>query len=311
MNDCKAKGAIKMNIVITGGTGFVGRALTDSFASAGDHVFVLTRHPSKDQPGKSFVEWLTDGSKPEERLKGEHIDAFINLAGDPINKGRWTQRKKAAILKSRLLATQKSIHILREMDKKPRVFINASAIGYYGYSTNITFTEESEPLENSFPSRVCKRWEAEALEVEKSGIRTIIARLGVVMGKDGGALPKMVMPYRFYAGGTVGTGKQWLSWVHIQDVAHLFRFMIEHDQLSGPINVTAPHPVRMEQLGQTISDVLKRPHWLPMPEWAMKALFGEMSGFLLQGQKVLPRKVLETGYTFRFEHVEEALADIL
>lgn len=299
-----------MPIVIAGGTGFVGKAVAHNFANRGDQVYVLTRHPEPDLPNITFIEWLTDRSQPEKALNHLSVDAFINLAGEPLNKGRWTRRKKEAILQSRIRATQESIKIVKRLNEKPNVYINASAIGYYGNSTDQTFVETSVSLENSFPSRVCERWEAEAKNTEGLGVRTVITRIGVVMGKGGGALPKMMLPYHLFAGGTIGTGKQWVSWIHLDDLIGLIRFIVENESITGPVNLTAPHPVRMEQLGKTIASVLSRPHWFPVPEWLIKLFFGEMSNILLEGQKVLPIKALEAGYVFNFQRIEEALHDL-
>lgn len=299
-----------MPIVIAGGTGFVGKAIAQDFAKKGDQVYVLTRHPKPGLPNITFIEWLTDQSQPEKALKHISIDAFINLAGEPLNNGRWTRRKKETILQSRIQTTQESIKLVRGLDEKPNVYINASAIGYYGNSIDQTFVESSVSLDNSFPSRVCKKWEAEAANVEGLGVRSVITRIGVVMGKGGGALPKMMLPYRLFAGGTVGTGRQWVSWIHMDDLIGLIRLIVENEDITGPVNLTAPNPVRMEQLGNTIAAVLNRPHWIPVPEWMMKLVFGEMSSFLLEGQKVLPEKALEAGYVFKFQRIEEALHDL-
>lgn len=300
-----------MNIVIAGGTGFVGKAMAESFAETGDQVFVLTRQPAPDRPGVTHIEWLTDDARPEKHLPHEHIDAFINLAGDPINTGRWTIRKKEMLISSRVQTTRESIRIVSRLDERPGVFINASAVGYYGHSTHMTFDESSPSLDNSFLSHVCKRWEREAREAERLGVRTVTARIGVVLGNEGGALPKMVLPYRIYMGGTIGTGKQWVPWIHIQDIVGLMRFVIENKVVTGAMNLTAPHPVRMAHLGKTIGNVLNRPHWFSIPERPIELLLGEMSGVLLKGQRVLPEKALEHNYKFHFEHIEDALANLL
>ncbi|PTM57981.1 TIGR01777 family oxidoreductase [Desmospora activa] len=299
-----------MNIVIAGGTGFIGKAIVNTFAKEGNHVYVLTRQKHADMENITFIPWLSAASHPENKLRHRSIDAMINLAGDPINQGRWTKRKKEAILQSRIRATQEMIRIVGHVEQKPKAFINASAIGYYGYANEQTFTETSPSLGNSFPSRVCQRWEEEAKKMEAFHIRTIIARIGVVMGNNGGALAKMILPYRFFVGGTVGTGRQWISWIHMEDLIGLIRLIIENEEINGPINLTAPHPVTMRELGQAIGTTLNRPHWFPVPEWLMKLVFGEMSGFLLKGQKVLPEKALQHQYPFRFSRIEAALSNL-
>lgn len=299
-----------MNIVIAGGTGFVGKAIADDFAARGDRVYVLTRRPQPDRPGVTFIEWLTEGSHPESALASVSVDAVINVAGEPINKGRWTKRKKEAILTSRIRSVQQLIRMVDRLDKKPDVFVSASAVGYYGHARDTTLTERSSPLGNSFLSRVCEKWEEEAVKMEGLGVRTVIARIGVVLGK-GGALSKMVLPYRFFVGGTLGAGEQWISWIHIRDFIGLIRFIIEKEAISGPVNFTAPRPVRMEELGRAIGSVLIRPHWLRVPEWLLKLVLGEMSSFLLEGQRVVPETALENGFAFTFQRIEDALRDVL
>lgn len=299
-----------MNIVIAGGTGFVGKAIADDFAARGDRVYVLTRRPQPDRPGVTFIEWLTEGSHPESALASVSVDAVINVAGEPINKGRWTKRKKEAILTSRIRSVQQLIRMVDRFDKKPDVFVSASAVGYYGHVRDSTFTEQSSPLGDSFLSRVCEMWEEEAVKMEDLGIRTVIARIGVVLGK-GGALSKMVLPYRFFVGGTLGAGEQWISWIHIRDFIRLIHFIIEKEAISGPVNFTAPRPVRMEELGRAIGSVLNRPHWLRVPEWLLKLVLGDMSSFLLEGQRVVPEKALENGFAFAFQRIEDVLRDVL
>jgi uncharacterized protein len=299
-----------MKAVISGGTGFVGDALTEELLGSGYEVSILTRNPDKHESRQnvSYIKWLSDGARPEKELEG--IDIFINLAGESINSGRWTEERKKRILKSRIDATQEMIRILHSLERKPSVFINASAIGIYEASETKTHTEHSMDTSTDFLAETVKRWESEAGKAKHSGVRTAFTRFGIILGKDEGALPKMALPYKLFAGGTVGSGKQWMSWVHIQDVAKAIRFVIETSRIEGPVNVTAPNPVTMKELGKTLGDVLNRPHWIPAPAFAIKAALGEMSTLILEGQKVLPSVLMENGYRFEYPQLKEALAAI-
>ncbi|WP_456276731.1 TIGR01777 family oxidoreductase [Bacillus sp. AK128] len=300
-----------MNIAITGGTGFVGKALTNSFIENGHHVYILTRSANKEATaeGIHYVQWLTEGSEPEQELN--NIDVFINLAGESLNSGRWTSERKARIVNSRVTATKEVIRILQLLQKKPSVLINASAVGYYGISREKEFTEESQEHGNDFLAETVITWEKEASEAKKLGVRTVFTRFGIILDRDEGALPKMLLPYRLYAGGTVGSGEQWLSWVHIDDVVGMIQFAIDESKIEGPLNVVSPQPVKMKEFGKTIARVMKKPHWLPAPSFALKALLGEMSILVLEGQKVLPKKAEQYKYDFVYQRLDDALTNIL
>jgi uncharacterized protein (TIGR01777 family) len=299
-----------MRIAITGGTGFVGDALTEAFLQNGDEVFILTRKiPLNKKDGVNYIPWLVKESSPETAL--ENIDAFINLAGESLNSGRWTEARKERIYNSRVHSTREVLRILKNVQNKPSVLINASAIGFYGISRNETFTEENNKHGKDFLAETVWSWEEEAKEAESLGIRTVLARFGVILGNSGGALPKMVMPYQLFAGGTVGSGEQWLSWIHIKDVVDLLLFAIHNPTIEGPLNVVAPNPAKMREFGKSIGQVLSKPHWLPAPSFALKLLLGEMSILVLEGQKVLPEKAEKNGYTFSYSFVDEALSNIL
>ncbi|MFZ3590960.1 TIGR01777 family oxidoreductase [Bacillus sp. DJP31] len=299
-----------MNIAITGGTGFVGTALTMSFLKNGHNVYILTRHqkPSNEN-GLHYVQWLSEGSQPEAEL--ENMDVFINLAGESINSGRWTEARKEQIYNSRIHSTREVIRILSVVKKKPSVLISASAIGFYGISRKETFTEKNTKHGHDFLAETVRSWEEEAKVAQTLGIRTVFSRFGIILGDKEGALPKIVRPYRFFAGGTVGSGAQWVSWVHIDDVVGMIHFAIENSVIEGPINVVAPHPAMMKDFGKSIAKVIHRPHWLPAPSPAIKLLLGEMSILVLEGQKVLPEKAEKNGYQFAHSSLDEALTSIL
>jgi uncharacterized protein (TIGR01777 family) len=306
----KNSGRGTMKIAITGGTGFVGTALTDTFLKKGYEVYILSRHQqTSNKEGLHYVQWLSEGSHPEKRL--ENMDVFINLAGESLNSGRWTESRKESIYTSRIHSTREVIRILREVKHKPSVLINASAIGYYGISREKLFTEASTEHGRDFLAETVWCWEEEAKHAEELGIRTVLARFGVILDKNEGALPKIVLPYKLLAGGTVGSGEQWLSWVHIADVVGMIQFAIDHPTIEGPINVVSPTPIKMRDFGKTIAKVLRRPHWIPAPSLALKVLLGEMSILVLEGQKALPEKAEKNGYPFTHSFLDEALTNIL
>ncbi|WP_096201681.1 TIGR01777 family oxidoreductase [Bacillus sp. FJAT-45350] len=299
-----------MNIVIAGGTGLIGTALTEKLTRDGHHVYILTRKSNKsDKKYVTYVDWLTPESKPEEHL--HNIDAVINLAGESIGAGRWTDKQKERILNSRIDSTKEVINLMSKLANKPSTFINGSATGYYGSSLTKTFTETSEPSGTNFLTKVTEKWEKEASSASFLGIRTVILRTGVVLSEKGGALERIILPYKFFVGGTVGSGRQSVSWVHIDDVVGLINFALTHEHINGPLNLTAPNPEMMSDFGKTIGRVMKRPHWLPAPSFALKLLLGEMSLLVLEGQKVLPEKAMDNGYTFKFPSLYGALEDIL
>lgn len=296
-----------MKAVIAGGTGFVGKELTEELIRHGYDVTILTRNTENknEEAHVRYVKWLSAGAKPEAALEGS--DVFINLAGESINSGRWTEERKKRILSSRIAATQEIVRIMKALKQKPKVLVNASAIGIYPISETKTFTEASPAAGHGFLSNVVDTWEKEAIEADKAGIRTVLARFGVILGTEDGALPRMALPYKYGAGGKIGSGRQWMSWIHVEDVARAILFAAEHESIEGPMNVTAPNPVRMNDLGKTLAKVLGKPHWLFVPEPALKLALGEMSTVVLDGQKVLPEKLTQNGFQFSFPLIRSAL----
>lgn len=300
-----------LRIALAGGTGFVGTALTNHLTNNGHELFILTRHPEYYENDRhiSYIKWLEEGSRPENHL--QDIDAVINLAGESINSGRWTAKRKQSILDSRIRSTRTILDLMLRLDKRPNVLINASAIGFYGVSEVATFTEKEEQSGADFLAQTTASWEREALKAKEFNIRTAMMRFGVILGTDDGALPRMVLPYRFGIGGKIGSGRQWLSWVHIEDVVRSIAFTLLNEKMEGPVNVTAPNPKQMDTFGKTIGNTLHKPHWLPVPGFAMKVMLGDMSMLVLKGQKVLPEKLLEHGFTFRYPELEDALGNLL
>ncbi|WP_428909926.1 TIGR01777 family oxidoreductase [Niallia sp. Krafla_26] len=298
-----------MKIAIAGGSGFIGEKLTSLLLDEGHEVVILTRkNQTSSSTNISYVSWLKEGTSPENEL--ENIDVFINLAGVSINAGRWTAKHQKQIYNSRMEATDELLRIIEALPQKPSLFINASAIGIYPASINATYTEDSVETSNDFLGITVSDWEKKAKQVEKHGTRTAFMRFGVVLGKEGGALPLMTLPYKLFVGGTVGSGKQWVSWIHVMDVIRAISFVIQNDHLSGPINVTAPSPLKMRDFGKTISTVLKRPHWLPVPSLAMKLVLGQKSKLVLEGQKVLPEVLTNAGFEFLYPTLDVALMEL-
>ncbi|MCA1066224.1 TIGR01777 family oxidoreductase [Rossellomorea sp. AcN35-11] len=299
-----------MKIAITGGTGFVGQALTAELIEHHHEVLILTRNPDKheDRQGVRYVKWLSDGAKPEEELEG--ISVFVNLAGESINSGRWTDDRKKRIINSRIHSTQEVINIMKALNKKPKCLINASAIGYYPSSKTNTYTEASTETADDFLGETVQVWEKEAEKANQLGIRVAYSRFGIILGKEDGALPRIALPYIMFVGGTVGSGDQWMSWVHVKDIARAIHFIAETDSISGPVNVTAPSPVTMKEFGKTLGAVLGRPHWIPVPSFALKVAMGEMSVLVLEGQKVLPSVLSEQGFSFEYPELKSALIDL-
>lgn len=297
-----------MKIAITGGTGFVGRELTRLLLDRGDEVVILTRKPKAPSGKITYVEWLTKDAVPERQLEG--IDAFVNLAGASINDGRWSEEQKKLIYTSRMDATNELLRIFHKLAQKPKVLVNASAIGIYPPSETVTYTEASADRGSDFLAQTVRDWEILAARAEESGLRVACGRFGIILGKDEGALPLMALPYKLFAGGTVGSGKQWLSWIHVKDTARALIFAIDNDGMSGAFNVAAPQPKQMKDFGKEIAHALGRPHWIPVPSFALKTALGDKSQLVLEGQRVLPTVLEQHGFQFKFPNLRSALADI-
>jgi uncharacterized protein len=298
-----------MRVVIAGGSGFIGQKLMDLLLAAGHSIVILTRKEKKSTTKVQYVKWLVEGAIPENDIKD--ADAFINLAGVSINDGRWNQRHQKQIYDSRMTATDELLRIIARLPEKPSVLINASAIGIYPASLEKVYSENSTETADDFLGKTVRDWENKAKQVDIYSIRSVFMRFGVVLGKEGGALPLMALPYKLFVGGKVGSGVQWVSWVHVIDVVRAIVFALENDQLSGPVNVTSPSPVRMNDFGKTIGTVLQRPHWLPVPSFVMKTVLGQKSALVLEGQHVMPQVLLEEGFEFMFPTLKPALEDLL
>lgn len=303
-----------MRIVITGGSGFIGRRLVARLLEQGDQVLVLTRRLEQarrilgESPNLKLLPY--DPYQPQAWAAAlEGYEGIVNLAGEPLASSRWTETKKKEIRRSRVETTQALVQALASLNQKPQVMISSSAVGYYGSHPEGDPLTETDPPAQDFLAEVCQAWEAAARPVEELGIRLAILRTGIVLGPDGGALGQMLAPFQFFIGGTIGSGKQWLSWIHREDWVSLVCFLLE--QGSGVFNATAPNPVQMEEFCRTLGQVLGRPSWLPVPELALELLLGEAAQVVLTGQKVIPQAALQMGFTFQYPQLKEALRQIL
>lgn len=291
-----------MNFIITGGTGFVGSHLKNRLIANGHHVFVLTRTPEKEM-NTAFETYIPYSINPAELPE---IYGIINLAGESLF-GYWTEEKKNTILSSRLKITEQVVQLVKDLPIKPKVFINGSAVGYYGTSLEHIFTEETTTAGEDFLAKVVVDWEEAASEVEKLGIRTVYTRFGIILGKNEGSLPMMRLPVKLFAGGKIGDGEQWVSWIHIDDAVSLIDFCLFNGEISGPVNATAPRPQRNKELYRILADIHKRPYWFHVPATFITLALGEMAILLTEGQYVLPQKALDHGFEYRFPKLTTAL----
>jgi uncharacterized protein (TIGR01777 family) len=303
-----------MKIILAGCTGFIGQALIQALLSNGHSLWLLTRSPEKasrewgDQV--KFLKWDA-GSSGDWMREFDGADAVINLTGESIAGKKWTAEQKKKIVASRVDSTKVIAEAILKSKNKPAVFINASAVGYYGNVNSGDVTEDTIPTEKSFLADTCTQWENEAKRADVEGVRVIRLRIGIVLEKNGGALAKMIPPFKFFIGGPLGSGKQWMPWIHRDDIIGLIQFVLAHEEVSGAVNATAPHPVTMKEFCQKLGAALHRPCWAPVPAVALKILLGEMAEMLLGGQKAVPKKLLQAGYAFKYPHLEDALREII
>ena len=310
-----------MKVAITGATGFVGSRLVERLLAQGHQVLVLTRNlstaqkvfPKSASPNLEIVAYTTESGDWVQAIAS--FDGVVNLAGEPIAEKRWTPQEKQEILNSRQLGTRKIVEAITSLsyanaqaNPKPSVLVNASAIGYYGTSETATFDESSD-AGNDFLASVCQAWEAEAQKVTQVGVRLVILRLGIVLG-NGGAIAKMLTPFKLFSGGPIGSGKQWFSWIHRDDLVNLIIQALTTD-MQGVFNATAPNPVRMAELAKELGEVLQRPSWLPVPSFALETLLGEGAMVVLEGQQVLPKRTQASDFNYQYPTLKQALAEIV
>ncbi|OGW89064.1 MAG: TIGR01777 family protein [Omnitrophica bacterium RIFCSPLOWO2_01_FULL_50_24] len=297
-----------MHIVIAGGTGFVGTPLAELLIRNGHELTLLTRTLRRTASRSAkvrHVEWNPeDESSTVREIDG--CDAVINLAGEPIAE-RWSRRQKERIVTSRVNSTQILVHSIRAAARKPSVLINASAVGFYGPRGNESLDENSNGGKG-FLASVCKAWEAHAIRAEDFGVRVVRIRIGLVLERSGGALQKMIPPFQMLIGGWLGTGNQWMSWIHRSDLIKLIEFCLTHGEVKGAVNAAAPKPVTNREFSNALARALRRPCWAPVPGFVLRILLGEMAGeLLLEGQRVYPHAAPRAGFEFRYSEIREAL----
>ena len=304
-----------MKVAITGATGLVGSRLVEKLKAENHQILVLTRNPDKAKkifPNSAFPQVEIVLYNPQASGEWQQVisgcDAVINLAGAPIAE-RWTPQYKQEILSSRQTVTQKIVEAIKQAEAKPQVLVSASAIGYYGTSETATFDETSTSGDD-FLAKVCQTWEAEAEKVKEAGVRLVIPRIGIVLA-NGGALGKMLGPFQMFAGGPIGSGRQWFSWIHRDDLVDLIIEALKRPDMEGVFNATAPNPVKMAQFCQTLGEVMNRPSWLPVPDFVLELLLGDGAKVVLEGQQVLPKHTQEVNFQYKYPELKPALKEIL
>jgi uncharacterized protein len=304
-------------VIIAGGSGLIGRELTSVLTNNGYEVTILSRNPevvTGISTGVKLVRW--DGITPKGwEADLEKATAVVNLTGENLAgngffPARWTDERKRRIIKSRVDAGKAIADAIKESSHRPAVLIQASSIGFYGISLDKSFTEVDKSG-TDFLAEICREWEASSASIDALGVRRVVIRTGVVLTTKGGALPRLLLPYKLFVGGPMGIGRQILSWLHIVDEVNAIRFLIENDGAKGIFNLTSPNPVTNNEFGAMIGSVMKRPHYIPVPGFVMKIVFGEVSTVVLDGQRVLPKRLLDAGYVFRYAMLEDALSDLL
>ncbi|MFW9998331.1 MAG: TIGR01777 family oxidoreductase [Candidatus Odinarchaeota archaeon] len=300
-----------MRALIVGGSGFVGSHLTPFLVEKGFDVTIMARHPERGPRVPSQVKTLAaDAVKPGNwQTEVPNYDVLVNLAGVSVFK-RWDEAYKKLLRDTRILSTRNLVDALPENPERKITLINTSGAGYYGFTADEELSE-SAPPGSDFLAGLARDWEAEALKAKDKGARVVITRFGIILGKGGGALTQMTLPFRFFAGGPLGHGRQWVSWMHIQDLCRAELFLIEHENIEGPVNFSSPMPVRNVDLAKAIGKALNRPAFMPAPSFMIKLVLGEFGSVILEGQRAVPRVLLDSGFTFEYPSIDEALKDLL
>ncbi len=321
-------------VFITGGTGFIGRALVRALRQRGDEVIVLSRNSASARGKLSFAGDDGDGIGKLEIVEGDPnysgawqealggTDAVINLAGQSVASKRWTARFKQILHDSRVESTRYLVEGIEALkpDARPAVLVSASGIDYYPFDVDLSAVlpvdedddvDESTPSGSSFLARLCRNWEAEAVVAEKLDVRVVLMRTGLVLGPDeDGPLDKMTTPFRFFVGGRIGNGRQWMCWIHLVDAVRAYLLAIDSAEVSGPLNLAAPNPVRADVFAKALGKAMSRPSWMPVPGFAIKAAVGEFAEYILNGRRAVPRALLDHGFEFEFTALEPALGEI-
>lgn len=306
-----------MRVIITGGTGLIGKALANSLAHDHHEVIVLSRNPNRTNglaAGVKVVTWDARSAQGWGEL-ADGAGAIVNLAGESIAgegfpPSRWTGARKRSILESRVNAGKAVLEAIRNAKNKPAVLVQSSAVGYYGTFEDDRDVTENDPAGSDFLADTCKTWEATTAEVEKWGVRRVLLRTGVVLSTKGGALPLQALPFKLFAGGPLGNGKQQMPWIHLEDEVAAIRFLMENPEASGPFNLSAPNPLSNAAFGKALGKALGRPSFFPTPGFVFQLAFGELSMLLLKGQRAVPRRLSELGFQFKYPQAEAALRDL-
>lgn len=296
-----------MHILLTGGTGLIGRALCRYWQAQGHQLSVWTRHPEKVAalcgPQVRAIRTLQE-------LDQAPLDAVINLAGAPIADRPWTHKRKALLWGSRIALTETLLAWLESRHSKPKVLVSGSAVGWYGDAGERELSEDSPPVNEDFASQLCIAWEETAQRAEAMGVRVVLVRTGLVLSAEGGFLSRLLLPFKLGLGGPIGSGRQWMPWIHIDDQIALIDFLVHQDEARGPYNACAPKPVRNREFAKSLGRVLHRPALMPLPGFVLRLALGELSLLLLGGQRAVPARLLEAGFTFQFTDLSAALDDI-
>jgi hypothetical protein len=290
-----------MKLVIAGGTGFIGERLRKAAVSKGHEVVILSRHSQVNFPA---VVWDAKSSG-EWQSAIEKADAVVNLCGTSIVDGRWNMRQKKQIYDSRILPTRALVAALSQLKEKPKALINASAIGFYGDRADEELDESSKPGDD-FLAKLCVDWEREALMAQSLGVRAVCLRIGLVFSRDGGALKRLALPFRFGLGGRLGSGRQWMSWIAMEDLLEMI-FSLVDSEILGPVNAVSPNPIRNNDFALSLSQTLQRPAWISVPRWVLNCALGEVSSVVLSSQRAFPKKIVASGFKFQFEDLPSAL----
>lgn len=304
---------MKRRIIISGATGFLGKKISKKLIETGDDVVVLSRSPENAKKiifgAKEYIYW-NEYERDDTASIVDGCDAVIHLAGAPLNAKRWNDNYKSDIIRSRQITTRKLAQAISKVNNKPEVFISTSATGFYGDQNNKLLNEESANG-NDFLSSVCYHWEDETKYIDTVGVRKVIIRVGIVLSPESGALKSFLLPFKFFIGGPLGNGKQWMSWIHVDDIISLYLFALNNKSVSGIINGTTNTPVTMKDFAKTLGKVLNRPSIFPVPEFALKIAIGEMADVVLASQKVSPERTLSFGFNFKFPELKPALEDLI
>jgi uncharacterized protein (TIGR01777 family) len=297
-----------MHILLTGGTGLIGRALCRHWLQQGHQLTVWSRRPEQVA---ALCGDAVRGIGRLDELSEEPLDAVVNLAGAPIADRPWTRKRKALLWASRIGLTEQLLAWLESREHKPKVLLSGSAVGWYGDGGERELHEDSPPVSEDFAAQLCGAWEETAQRAEDLGIRVVLLRTGLVLASDGGLLKRLLLPFKLGLGGPLGNGRQWMPWIHLSDQIALIDFLLQQEQASGPYNACAPTPERNRAFSQALGRELHRPAFMPAPAFALRALLGELSVLLLGGQRAVPTRLQEAGFSFRFTHLDVALADLL